>query len=309
MNYINRGNSYFSNKDYKLAKLDYEKAISLEPSNPTVYDYLGLLELAIQEYDMGITNFNKAIQLAPQSVNFYFDRGIAYLTIKKNEYAMADLNKIIELSTMGELNQKANAEYYIILVCDQVFSEGIDAQYIRVIAALDETIALNPQFAQAYYYRGLFYGMLNQADVAISNIRKFLELSSLPETDAEFYITTTYYDAGVAKIYQHQYDKAILFFDRLITFNPNLTEAYNSRGFAYARLRYYEAAIKDFNKAIELNPLNERAYYNRGMVYETLGQSDLAIGDFYKVLNIRGNNDSDLKEIATSMLRKLGEPP
>ena len=74
---------------------------------------------------------------------------------------------------------------------------------------------------------------------------------------------------------------AIQHYDKAISLNPDLFDAYNNRGLAYKSLgeTVYERAIQDYNIAERLHP-NARLYHNRGCAYSAMGEYEQAIKDF-----------------------------
>jgi len=96
----------------------------------------------------------------------------------------------------------------------------------------------------------------------------------------------TYLNRGIAYEKKGQFEKAILDYDKVISIEPNLIDAYNKRGNSYLVLSKYEEAIADFSKAIQINPYSTEAYNNRGNAYIGIFNCDLAIADFSEVIKI-----------------------
>lgn len=61
-----------------------------------------------------------------------------------------------------------------------------------------------------------------------------------------------------------QNDEAIEAYDKAIKLNPTVAQAYYNRGVSKSNNMDFEAAIKDFDSAIELNPKYTEAYTARG---------------------------------------------
>ena len=141
--------------------------------------------------------------------------------------------------------QRADAPY---LTPDAVeyFRSGVKArqqgQYSEAIQDFTKVIELNPDDAEAYYFRG-----------------------------------STYYSQG-----EHNHAiKAIKDFTKAIELNPDDAETYHFRGFIHYSNGEYDHAIKDFTKAIELNPDYAEAYLVRRAAYDSQGEYDHAIKDFH----------------------------
>ncbi|MBV8846906.1 MAG: tetratricopeptide repeat protein [Bryobacterales bacterium] len=83
-----------------------------------------------------------------------------------------------------------------------------------------------------------------------------------------------------------RYNEAILTFDRVISLQPSLAEAWVMRGRAHIALYATEAAIDDFTKAIHARPRNPRPLVERGQAYLALKNYSAAIEDASAAANI-----------------------
>ena len=72
---------------------------------------------------------------------------------------------------------------------------------------VDYAIAVNPNFAKSYYFRGLAKFKMNELDEAIRDFNKVLTLK-INYTDAFFYRGKAKYDAGDIKNGCMDYQKA-----------------------------------------------------------------------------------------------------
>jgi tetratricopeptide (TPR) repeat protein len=125
-------------------------------------------------------------------------------------------------------------------------------------------------------------------DGAIERFNEALEQTAIPiqMTDP----SAIYFYRGKAYEAKADYDSAIANFDKAITLNPNLPEAYNNRGIIYSIKGAYDFAIIDFNKAIELDPNDAAAYNNRGNAFADKGEIDRAIADYDKSIELDPND-------------------
>ncbi len=174
--------------------------------------------------------------------------------------------------------------------------ENAEDHIQEVIFAYDRAIYLNPDYAEAYYNRGIVKLGLGDYEAAIVDFDGAIRLN--PD-DAAAYI-----NRGTVKRVLGQYEAAIVDFDGAIRLNPDDTAAYNNRGIAKSEFSQHEAAITDFNQAIELNPDDAGAYYNRGNTKSIIGQHKAAITDYDQAIALnpdyaeayynRGDVKSDL---------------
>jgi len=171
----------------------------------------------------------------------------------------------------------------------------IKKEFDAAIEAYTNAIALNPNLAYAYSFRGFAYRGNSQYDRAILDYNKALEANP---NDAEAYLSR-----GASYAGKGQFDMAILDYNKALEANPNYAEAYNKRGLAYANKDQYEKAVLDHNKALEIDPNHSKTYLYRGNVYTLCGQYERAIIDFNKALEIEPDDtDPYIKRGATYIL-------
>ena len=149
----------------------------------------------------------------------------------------------------------------------------------EAIAAYDEAIRLNPNYAEAYNNRGVAKDALGQHDGAIADFDEAIRLKS------EF--AEAYNNRGAAKNALGRHDGAIADFDEAIRLKPDYAEAYNNRGNAKDALGRHEAAITDYDEAIKLKPDFAEAYNNLGNVKDALERHEAAIADFDEAIKLK----------------------
>jgi tetratricopeptide (TPR) repeat protein len=144
----------------------------------------------------------------------------------------------------------AEAYYYEALVCEKVFSiETIKLLNLKM-CSLNKAIELNPNYVEAYFYRGLEKFNLNDYWGAISDYNTAIEI------DPNSYETYAY--RGVAKFQLKDNSGALNDFNKAIEINPKYAFAYGSRGIFKFNLGQKIEACLDFSKSGELG--NKGAY-------------------------------------------------
>jgi len=193
----------------------------------------------------------------------------------------------------------------------------------KAIEEYTQAIALNPDYLEAYNYRGFAYynrGTFTsdpaQHELAVKDFRKVVAMK--PGTYSAYLAQASIY------IYQKEYDKGLEEVNKAIALNPEETLAYGLRGFIYmdekikdpdkviadssrvidkgslwSAIAYsnrgvtllfekkeYDMAINDFNKTIELTPLNAPAYIGRGIAFVYKGQFNRALEDISRSIEL-----------------------
>ena len=129
----------------------------------------------------------------------------------------------------------------------------------KAIEWLNEAIRLNPDYADAYNYRGGVYSQLGQYDRAIQDNNEAIRLT--PNYFWGFYFR------GDVYVRLKQYQRAIEDYNEVIRLNPSLASVYSNRGAAYLELKQYQRAIEDFSEHIRLKPKDAEPYFGRGNAY------------------------------------------
>ena len=119
------------------------------------------------------------------------------------------------------------------------------AKILEAVRDYDDAIRLNPQSAEAYYKRGLFYQNQNYAERAMDDFDKAIRI------DPQF--AKAYGNRAYAYLNQRQYAMAIADCTRAINLNPKDAVAYLNRGVAYKLQGETNKALADFEKATALS--------------------------------------------------------
>ncbi|MDX8466057.1 tetratricopeptide repeat protein [Mesorhizobium sp. VK23B] len=84
-------------RNFEQALADYDKAISLAPTEAKIYADRGLVRMSRHDSDGAYSDFQKALSLDPKNVSGYYGRGVIRKTRGDYDGAIADLSKGIEL--------------------------------------------------------------------------------------------------------------------------------------------------------------------------------------------------------------------
>lgn len=109
---------------------------------------------------------------------------------------------------------------------------------------------------------------------------------------------TAYFDQGIEKLKQQDYQGSLADFNQALRFNANFADAYNGRGYARFAQGDYNKASEDATKAIGLNPQLADAYRLRGASLAQQGKHKDAIEDFNRAIQINPNFASDAYQVA-----------
>jgi tetratricopeptide (TPR) repeat protein len=169
----------------------------------------------------------------------------------------------------------------------QFYSEK---EFDKAIALFDGAIGLDPNYAQAYGYRGDCYKYKGDYDQAIADFDKAI---SLDPCYAEAYSErgSAYKEKAKIAIQHGDYEKDKKYMEQAEADWKKGAQIANSsdyeRGEMYLSKGDYDQAITAFSEAIKLNPKNTLAYAERGKAYGSKGDNDRAKADETEAEKIR----------------------
>lgn len=226
------------------------------------------------------------------------------------------------------------------------FVMGVDElelkRYPEALKDLSLSIKMNPDFIQAYLYRGAVYEILKDYQLAIndyktclaffkdnvqmsarlySSIGKLQEMlnkyeDAVQSESTAISLAPVYSEAYLFRAYGYmdlrKYDLAILDFTTAIGGYQNndkiLAGIFYTRGEAKRYSKRYKDAINDYAEAIRLNPTNKLAYWNLAASYNNNGDYQLADEYYTKAIDFyKGDNKNLSRLYDDRALMEMGE--
>ncbi len=164
--YGRRGDAYGRLKQYKAAIKDYDKAVSLDPAYAPVYNNRANLLYTIRQYEKAIEDYSKTIELDPENDTVYSNRGLAYSGLEQYEKAIEDYKRAIELAPEDAYN-------YVYLSKINIFTGNYD-RALAVITKASSIPAKKELKALALYIECIVEKLLG-LDTSLSE-RKFSKI-------------------------------------------------------------------------------------------------------------------------------------
>lgn len=159
-----------------------------------------------------------------------------------------ELEKVVEPLRQEEKKEAVKREASGTMTYRDYYERGGQAffaeQFEDAIPDYTEAIRLKPDFAEAYYVRGLCYRRLKRNEKAIADFTKALEF----EPDYAF----AYYGRGRCLTDLGRYREAVEEFSKAIERMPVFTDALNRRAELYRRLGEVKLAEADMNRIREI---------------------------------------------------------
>jgi tetratricopeptide (TPR) repeat protein len=175
--------------------------------------------------------------------------------------------------------------------------------YTGAVADLDRAIAIDPNYADAYFNRAYIkQNHLQDYPGAVADYDRYIAFNANS--------FAAYYARGVIKLERLQNPQdALADFDRTIALNSLHKEAYYYRGFIRSNhSRDYPKALADFDRAIALDNTYAEAYHQRGILKkDRLNDRPGAIRDLQAAAKIyqERTNSAGLSD-TVAQLQQLG---
>ena len=288
---LERGMQHALRRQHELAIQSFTQAIALDPSNFEIAYNRGVSYAQLERYQEAIVDFDQVIQLSPtpaQEALAWLARGTSNLAIGNREEALADLAEVSHLasasddpafaSSLSEYAEVARALSDDASALQESSSDvsGHDAErgealtlfrdacqsarmghYEEALILFNQSIQIDPSFADAFYNRGgekLFLGDSQGA-------RNDLDEATRYNPKAAHY----YHLRGEAHQKLGNTAGALSDYDRAIELDPSYTWGILSKGELLALNGQYDLAVSCYDKVIKLDPRNARGYHMRGL--------------------------------------------
>ncbi|RUS90257.1 hypothetical protein EGW08_001946 [Elysia chlorotica] len=151
--------------------------------------------------------------------------------------------------------------------------------YSEALTEFNQAIKLRPNFADAYYQRGLASVKMRQ----MKGIQDFNRALALNPNIFQAYLSRACYYGMKGK-----FAKAILNCNEAIRLRPRSVRAYLYRGSLKYHIKAYELAILDLSKAAAIDTQCALPFFNRAVCYHENKQYNKALSD-YGIVLLLGN--------------------
>jgi len=274
-----RANAYYEQNNYKLARNDYQWLVNHHIKNADVYERLGDMDTATQNFKDALPLFSEAIAIDSTQGSYFAARGLTFFYFEKYENASIDLNKAVDLNyTSADLYSKLG--YAKLRTGDNksaalYFTKAIDA---------------NPKNYEDYANRGDALVALHLLDEAKEDLLYYMKYDS---TDYSVWYNLARADYGLK-----QYDSSIASYKKVISLKPGYGDTYFRLALVYGDKGDYKNAVNSFDNAIREYPKDAYLYYNRAIAKARLNDGS----DYCADLKIAADMDY---ELAINMMKKV----
>ncbi|XP_029454762.1 tetratricopeptide repeat protein 6 [Rhinatrema bivittatum] len=266
-----RGQYLFEMQKFELASFCIHYAAEMNQGSTAMHK--ALAHSFKQDYSKSIDILNFETKINPSSSKFNL-LGKTQMKAKKIQEAIISFKKALEMLSPVNSNQPSSGE-----AAENLYYLGLcymeQDNLITALVTFSSAIKVLPDFADAYYQRGLCRMRL-QLDVCICDFNRALEIN--PNFFQAYLSRAAFYGS------KGRYIKAILSCNKVIKIQPNSVRAYLYRGALKYYIKAYNSAIEDLTKTIEMDGMCALAYYNRAVCYHQMKAYNKALKDYGIVL-------------------------
>jgi len=97
--YFDKAMEYFDAENWSMAIEQFNKAIQIDPDDPSYLGWRGYVYIELHQYQNAITDYTQAIQLDPDEGLYYNNRGYVYWRITQKGKWKEDQRKACSLDS------------------------------------------------------------------------------------------------------------------------------------------------------------------------------------------------------------------
>lgn len=306
----------------------YEKAVLLQPENPTVLARVADFHTLHKNIPEAINLYKKILEKQPHAENIRIKLALSYIAKEDLNQAVKILEEIVQrepfrfqiFTLIGELYEelkdydRALANYKLSLSANSnqlvphlkiSLLEIKNKNSTAAIKQLEEAQEKFPTTPQIPYFFGLAYNDTKNYTKAVESFEECARLAqtSNPEMlDSVFYF---YYGAALER--SGNFNQAVTQFKKVIDLNPDYVDAYNYLGFMYADKNIkLDEALQLIEKALAYEPENGAFLDSLGWVYYHQGKLDKALSYLKHSAKLMSNDPVVFDHLA-DVYQKMGK--
>lgn len=212
------GNKLFAKKDYRPAINKYAEAIVLSPNFAEAHYWKGYAHYYLNEFNESVDELDTAFSQGYNALDVYKIRWVVNFQKQNYDAALSDVES-------GLLKDKKNVDF-ITGRSEILVRKG---QYKDAIPALEDTIKLNPDNGDLYYFLALSYGKIGDFNQQGMNAAEAIK-------KATKYTGESYKLIGESMVAANKPTEAIDAYKRALNVNPKMSE-----DFFISVTRFYRA--------------------------------------------------------------------
>ncbi len=234
------GKVYFESGDLDMARLNFEKAISVDPFFDKARYNMALIYEKTENLDPALYELEEAVAINNKNAAYFGLKGVLYFRKGMTDKCIVDLKKSLSLYS-------GNAEVHMNLGTCLAVKGRMD----EAVREFEKAVETDRDYVEAYYNLGLAKAKQGNMDEAVIYTLKALELNPAYNEAA--------INLGLLYLNKGEFDKAVTRFEAALSVRPKDFEAQYYKGLAYFKSGDIDRAYDNFDRALKINPLFEPA--------------------------------------------------
>ncbi|XP_028413242.1 uncharacterized protein LOC114536089 isoform X2 [Dendronephthya gigantea] len=270
---MSRGKLLLKQNKLELASFHIRQAAELSQGLGGSATQQAIVHAFLRDYDKAIDILTRATRITPTTTMLIL-LGKTCMKAKEFENAIASFKRAIYSLTPWhpriQMPLEAATVYFMIGTCYTELNNPTSA-----LDAFNNAIKVNPDYAEAYYNRGLTKMKLKHAK-SIHDFNRALAIN--PKLFQAFLSRAAYYGT------KGRFSKGIMNCNEAIKLQPRSVRAYLYRGALKFHISAYKLAVRDLTEAIAIDCTCLLAYFNRAVCYQAMKYYQKALIDYSTVL-------------------------
>jgi len=263
---VNLGQVYLQLGEHAQAAACFQQILQHQPDNASVHNQLGVVLQQLGQVDLAMFHHQQAIQLW-QHVLAKSSNPAAIDNLRQS-LAQGCNNLGLVYQTQGQLNEAIRwfetALEHAPHLAQAHFNLGniLSAQgnYAQAIEAFQQALSHQPDYLKAHNNLGIAYQRLGQLSQALNQYQKLLQVANEepsqpvaePINPSQINPSVIHALNNMGSVYHAlgQFETAISYYQRALTYQPNDVELYNNLGNVWLDYHRFDEAMTCFEQAI-----------------------------------------------------------
>ncbi len=288
------GRIYMKRQMYQKAKKEFSNAIKINP-NFIIYYYLrGTVYEILDEYNLAYSDFQKIIHIDSTFVAAYLRSGEIATILRNYKDAIENFDTVRDYVTLNGLSMsffESLNNYGAFLLKQKKYHESIEI--------LSRSLLISSKNDQPFLNRGIAYKNLQEFEKSLLDFNQALELEKNS-------IDALYNRALVYKEMQ-KYKLALKDLNKIRHSKSKTRSIYFAIGEINIKLKEYNKAIVYFDKLLQIEPGDVWANYWIALAYDMKKNFITAMMYYKKFINIAPGEYFKQITFAKNRIKKIGK--
>ncbi|KDR58069.1 MULTISPECIES: tetratricopeptide repeat protein [Limnospira] len=304
-----QGFAYLNLADYEQAKTSFQRALSLNQEDPTLWAAMGFALTSLNRLSEALNAYEQAIRLRSDYSFALVNQCQLLNDLGEYQAAQKACGAALEgdgfwdqwgpatawsqlgvaLAAQGELQAATVANNTAIELqpdYPQAWNNAAvilwyQEDYLAALESVARAIELDPNLAQAWQNRGRILASLKRFEEAIAAYNMAVEKG---RNNPELWSSRS-----VALWEAQQYAEAVISAKEAVILNPDFFQGWYNMGTALIALENYQDALFAYQQATRIQPENANAWALRGYALQQLGELQAAKDAIATALNLNPN--------------------